>query len=88
MIFQRYSSPIIFLDNLILTQQLSKFISEIGRIKFEEELQEYFLFKVWDKTYTDFKDEVMADVMNQKGNVPVKAILEDSLGILEKGGRR
>ena len=58
LLFKRYASPFILLDNLIATNSLTLFIIDMLDIVNEEKLLEYFMHKVFDKSWNDFIDEV------------------------------
>ena len=62
LLFKRYASPFILLDNLILIGSSSSFIDDlINFINEETEEQtrwEFFLHKVFDKSWKEFCDEV------------------------------
>ena len=58
LLFRRYASPFILLDNLIATNSLTLFIIDMLDIVNEEKLLEYFMHKVFDKSWNDFIDEV------------------------------
>ena len=62
LLFKRYASPFILIDNLILTNSSSSFIDDfIDFINEEKEEQinwEFFLHKVIDKSGKEFCDEV------------------------------
>lgn len=58
LLFKRYASPFILLDNLIATNSLTQFIIDMLDIVNEEKLLEYFMHKVFDKSWNDFIDEV------------------------------
>lgn len=56
LLFHRYASPFLLLDQLIPTGDLSDFISTIWEIREEEMQWQYFLSKVFDKSFEDFKE--------------------------------
>lgn len=62
LLFKRYASPFVLLDNLILISSASSFIDDlINHINKEKEEQiqwEFFLHKVFDKSWKEFNDEV------------------------------
>ena len=53
LLFKRYASPFILLDNLIATNSLTLFIIDMLDIVNEEKLLEYFMHKVFDKSWND-----------------------------------
>lgn len=56
LLFSRYASPFLLLDQIIPSGDLSEFISTIWKIKDEEMQWQYFLAKVFDKSFDKFKD--------------------------------
>ena len=57
LVFNRYSSPFVLIDGLIQIQGLNDFITELWDIVNEEKLWDYFLHKVFDKSWGEFLDE-------------------------------
>ena len=70
LLFKRYASPFILLDNLILIGSSSSFIDDfINLINEEKEEQinwEFFLHKVFDKSWKEFCDEVSQPIVNKE----------------------
>ena len=62
LLFKRYGSPFILIDNLILIGSSSSFIDDlidfINKEKEEQINWEFFLHKVFDKSWKEFCDEV------------------------------
>ena len=60
LVFKRYSSPFIFLDNLILNNQLNEGIDVIYKQVGEEKLwQLYLSIPMKEKSYSDWKAEII-----------------------------
>lgn len=58
LLFTRYASPFILLDGLILTNSLNNFISDfIGFVNKDKEW-EFFLHKIYDKSWSEFSDSI------------------------------
>ncbi len=55
LLFHRYASPFLLLDQIIPTGGLSEFVSTIWERDEEEKQWQYFLAKVFDKSFEDFK---------------------------------
>ena len=55
LVFKRYSSPFLLLDNLIENGKFLEFIAELLNDYQEEQLYEFWLHKVHDKSYEEFK---------------------------------
>lgn len=70
MVFNRYSSPFLFLDNLILNNKLTSGIETIYKNYNEDKLYNHYLatLPLNDLSYVDWKNEVL--VSNSK-NVEV-----------------
>lgn len=59
MVFKKYASPFLLLDNYIKTNRLLEFVLNFIDKDNEERVYDIWLHKVHDKTYEDFKNEVM-----------------------------
>ena len=60
LIFKRYSSPFLFLDNLIIQGKLSEGIDTIYKQTDEDKLwQLYLSIPMKEKSYEDWKNEVL-----------------------------
>lgn len=58
LLFHRYASPFLLLDQIIPAGDLSEFVSTLWEIKEEEKEWQYFLAKVFDKSFSDFKESM------------------------------
>ena len=62
LLFTRYASPFVLLDGLILTNSLNNFINEFFNIINEERKEksqwEFFLHKVYDKSWSEFSNDI------------------------------
>ena len=58
LVFHRYASPFLLLDQIIDADDLSEFVSMVWSVTEEEREWEYFLAKVFDKSFSDFKETV------------------------------
>ena len=85
LLFTRYASPFVLLDNLLLTNSLDNFIVDlfdiINREREEQTQWEFFLHKVYDKSWKDFVDEL--DVSNEQKTVDLGATLKKSKNMLK-----
>ena len=70
LLFKRYASPFILIDNLILTNSSRSFIDDlidfINEEKEEQVQWEFFLHKVFDKSWKEFCDEVSEPIVNKE----------------------
>lgn len=58
LVFHRYSSPFLLLDQIVDNDELSEFVNMLWDVTEEEREWEYFLAKVFDKSFADFKESV------------------------------
>lgn len=81
LLFHRYASPFLLLDQLIPTGDLSDFISTIWEIREEEMQWQYFLSKVFDKSFEDFKETMKPQQgMTQK---EIETTIKDSMTMID-----
>ena len=87
LLFKRYASPFSFVDGMIQTGRFFDFV--IGFIKTvnqeeEDKLDwEYFLHKVFDKSYQEFKEEIKINKQNQNmSGQDIETTVQDSMNIL------
>ena len=93
---QRYANPCFFMDGMIQTGRFTDFVTDfIKTINQEKEEQydwEYFLHKVWEGTYEEFKKEIQVNKQNQNMSArTIETTVQDSMNILknftpDKGG--
>ena len=58
LLFVRYASPFILLDCLIVTNSLYNFIGDFLGVVSEDENWEFFLHKVYDKSWSEFSYDI------------------------------
>jgi hypothetical protein len=77
-LLQRYNSPFDYLDMVIKAGSLSAFVREFSKIVGEEKEEkhdwEYWLHKVWEGSFNDFKNDIETTRENQ--NMSKATILE------------
>lgn len=84
LLFKRYASPFVLLDTLILTNSLSDYIDDlftfIGEEKEEQTKWEFFLHKVYNKSWKEFCDEI--EISNDTKDVDIGETVLKSKNIL------
>lgn len=58
LLFRRYASPFVLLDTVLLGGSLSEFISAVCEYENEEKEWQFFLHKIFDKSFDDFKSDL------------------------------
>ena len=86
---QRYASPNFFIDGMIQTGRFCEFVFEFikasNRDKEDAADWEFFLHKVWDKTFTEFRDEMKTTAKNQNmSKRTIETTVKDSMDILNQ----
>ena len=84
LLFQRYASPFTLLNELILMKSLSTYIDDlfvfIGEEKQEQTKWEFFLHKVFDKSWKEFCEEI--ESTNKAEKIDIGATIKKSHDIL------
>ena len=84
LLFKRYASPFLLLDNLIQTSSLSEFIDDMFNFinkETQERIQwEFFLHKVYDESWNDFIERTKSEENSQ--TVDLGATLKNSIKML------
>ena len=80
---KRYADPSFLLDGYIRTGRLCDFVPSVIKAKNEDEQWQFYLHKVFDKTYSDFKQEIedMSNVQNMSES-SMEATIKNSFTIL------
>ena len=85
LLFSRYASPFVLLDCLICTNSLSEFIDDLFKFINEEREEntqwEFFLHKVYNKSWKEFIDEI--NVSNEQKEIDLGATLNKSKNMLK-----
>ena len=83
MIHKRYSSPFLFLDNLIIQGKLSKGIDTIYKQVDEEKLWALYLsIPMKEKSYVDWKNKVLS-----KNEEPIEFEVADDIEEVKNNAR-
>lgn len=83
LLFKRYASPFLLIDSLIDGNRLLEFVNELIDLNNEEEIYNLWLHKVYDKSYLEFKEEVMQkSKIDNASDQDIEATIKDSYEIL------
>ena len=80
---QRYACPFLILDEFIRLDQLHDFLEEVMKTIAEERNWEFYLHKVYDKSYKEFIDGLEKPTVNEMSCEDMKSIVQESASILD-----
>ena len=86
-LYKRYADPFSFMNGMIQTGRFSEFVSEFMKTinkEMEDDLDwDFFLHKVWEGTFQEFKEEIETNKKNQNlDKQTIETTVKDSLNIL------
>ena len=83
LLFKRYADPFSLLSGYIQTSRFCEFIETFCEQKIEDDRWEYFLHKVWDKSYSEFREalQVTQDLQGMSDE-DMEATVKKSMDIL------
>ena len=83
LLFKRYASPFSLIDGYIQTSRLCEFVHAFIEQKSEDDRWEYFLHKVWDKTYSEFCEALQTyQELKAMSDDDIEATIKKSMNIL------
>ena len=95
-LYQRYADPFSFITGMIQTGRFNefvdKFIEKVGKDREDKLDWEFYLHKVWEGTFEEFKREIEINKENQRmSKRTIETTVQDSMDILnnfnpEEGG--
>lgn len=88
LLFQRYASPFLFIDGMIQTGRFFEFVTDFIRTTNQEKEDqldwEFWLHKVWDGTFEEFKRSIEVNKENQNmSEHTIETTVNNSLDILK-----
>lgn len=83
LLFKRYASPFPLLDGFIQTGRFCEFILEVSDLQKDDVQWEFYLHKIWDKTYKEFTEGLKVEQDNKEmSKEAIETTVKDSLSIL------
>ena len=83
LLFKRYADPFSLLDGYIQTSRMCEFIQAVIEQKAEDDRWEYFIHKVWDKSYPEFCAMLeTSQGLQQMSNEDIETTVKRSMNIL------
>lgn len=88
LLFQRYADPIPFVDGMIRTGRFHEFVvsfmKTVNREKEDQLDWDFFLHKVWEGSFKDFKEDIDTNKRNQAmSDQAMETTIKDSMKILQ-----
>lgn len=87
LLFKRYASPYLLVDQMLSAGQFSDFIFEVNNMERkeqdEETLWQFFLHKVNDKSFVDFKKD-LENQSNEMTDDDIETTITESFKMLNK----
>ena len=89
LLFKRYASPYSFIQGMIDTGRFEEFVTNfvltVNKEKSDKTDWEFFLHKVFDKSYNEWQEEVKTINKNQKiSTVDVKTTIKNTNDIINQ----
>ncbi len=83
LLFKRYADPFSLLTGYIQTSRFSEFINTFCEQKVEDDRWEFFLHRVWDKSYSEFCDALqVSQDLQEMSEDNIEATVKKSMNIL------
>jgi hypothetical protein len=84
LLFKRYASPFLLVDQMILTGNFTEFVAKVVELDADEELWQFFLHKVEGQSFNDWKASLGVDqqAKTQMSDDEIKATVQSSFSIL------
>lgn len=83
LLFKRYADPFTLLTGYIQTSRFCEFITTFCEQKVDDDRWEYFLHKVWDKSFTEFIEALqVTQDQQQMSDDDIEATVRKSMDIL------
>lgn len=87
LLFKRYASPFLFMDNMLQVGRFDEFVTDFIETVFKEKEEhynwEFFLHRIFDKSYKEFIDEIKVEQDNQNMTATdIEATIKETENIL------
>lgn len=83
LLFKRYASPFSLLTGYIQTARFAEFVRTFCEQKIEDDRWEFFLHRVWDKSYDEFCESLqVSQDLQEMSDADMEATVKKSMDIL------
>ncbi len=80
LLFSKYASPFSFIDPMIQTLRFSEFVDEILTLESEKKEWEFYLHKVFNKSFDEFKNSMEQPKVSKE---QIETTVQNSISILQ-----
>lgn len=89
LLFKRYANPFPFMDGMIRTGRFREFVVDflktVGKEREDQLDWEFFLHKVWEGSFKDFKEDIETNKRNSAmSEQTMETTIKESMKILKK----
>lgn len=81
LLFSKYASPFSFIDIMIQTSRFSEFVDEILTLENEKKEWEFYLHKVYNKSFDEFKNTIKQP--EEVSEEQIETTIQNSMSILK-----
>lgn len=83
LLFKRYADPFSLLNGYIQTSRMCDFIDAFIEQKTEDDRWEFFIHRVWDKSYAEFCETLQtSQEMQEMSDDDIETTIQKSMNIL------
>lgn len=82
LLFKRYASPFLLVDEMIAVGQFSEFVSKITEYDSDQSMWEFFLHRVDGQSFNDWKNSISGNAKQQITKEQIETTINDSYIIL------
>ena len=83
LLFKRYADPFSLMNGYIQTSRMCEFIRAFIEQKVEDDKWEYFIHKVWDKSYSEFCATLqISQDLQEMSDEDIETTVKKSMNIL------
>ena len=83
LLFKRYADPFSLMNGYIQTARFCEFINAVIKQKNEDDRWEYFLHKVWDKSFDEFCEALQTSQdLHAMSDEEIETTVKNSMNIL------
>lgn len=82
LLFKRYASPFLLVDQMLLTGQFSAFVTEVLELDTDERLWNIFLHKIEGQSFNEWKASLSQEQDKMMTKNEIETTVNDSFDIL------